>query len=86
MSSDFIEARSADRLSAEQAPSVGTLRHRWAVMLAGGDGTRLQSLTLNIYGRLKAEAVCSIIGGESLLSQTRRASNRSFKLIENCSL
>jgi mannose-1-phosphate guanylyltransferase len=46
-------------------------RHRWAVMLAGGDGTRLQSLTLKITGDSRPKQFCSIIGGESLLSQTR---------------
>jgi mannose-1-phosphate guanylyltransferase len=80
MSSDFIEARSAVRTSVEQAPSVGTLRHRWAVMLAGGDGTRLQSLTLKITGDSRPKQFCSIIGGESLLSQTRARLESLFQV------
>jgi mannose-1-phosphate guanylyltransferase len=40
-------------------------------MLAGGDGTRLQSLTLKIAGDSRPKQFCSIIGGESLLAQTR---------------
>src|ERR1700676_1500396 len=52
-------------------PSVGKSRHRWAVVLAGGDGTRLQSLTLKIAGDSRPKQFCSIFGGESLLTQTR---------------
>ncbi|HEX4811116.1 MAG TPA: sugar phosphate nucleotidyltransferase [Bryobacteraceae bacterium] len=46
-------------------------RHNWAVLLAGGDGTRLQSLTLKIAGDSRPKQFCSIFGGESLLAQTR---------------
>src|SRR5258708_3476346 len=46
-------------------------RHHWAVLLAGGDGTRLQSLTLKIAGDSRPKQFCSIFGGESLLAQTR---------------
>jgi mannose-1-phosphate guanylyltransferase len=51
--------------------SVGTSRHCWAVVLAGGDGTRLQSLTLKIAGDSRPKQFCSVFGGESLLAQTR---------------
>ncbi|WP_084080864.1 sugar phosphate nucleotidyltransferase [Edaphobacter aggregans] len=40
-------------------------------MLAGGDGTRLQSLTLKIAGDSRPKQFCSIVGRESLLAQTR---------------
>jgi mannose-1-phosphate guanylyltransferase len=43
---------------------------RWAVVLAGGDGTRLQSLTLKISGDLRPKQFCRIFGGKTLLSQT----------------
>ena len=46
-------------------------RHCWAVMLAGGDGTRLRSLTLKIAGDSRPKQFCFIISGESLLAQTR---------------
>jgi mannose-1-phosphate guanylyltransferase len=46
-------------------------RQRWAVVLAGGDGTRLQSLTVQIAGDSRPKQFCSIFGGESLLAQTR---------------
>jgi mannose-1-phosphate guanylyltransferase len=52
-------------------PFAGGSPHRWAVVLAGGDGIRLQSLTLKIVGDSRPKQFCSIIGGETLLSQTR---------------
>jgi mannose-1-phosphate guanylyltransferase len=59
----------------EEAPATMTSfcgsRHSWAVLLAGGDGTRLQSLTLKIAGDSRPKQFCSIFGGESLLTQTR---------------
>ena len=45
--------------------------HPWAIVLAGGDGTRLQDLTLKIAGDSRPKQFCSIFGGESLLAQTR---------------
>ena len=40
-------------------------------MLAGGDGTRLRSLTRKIAGDSRPKQFCFIISGESLLAQTR---------------
>src|ERR1700677_1740800 len=75
MSSDLIEAKSRVRTSVEEAPvvrpSAQDSGRRWAVLLAGGDGTRLQSLTLKIAGDSRPKQFCSIIGGVSLLAQTR---------------
>ena len=45
---------------------------RWAVILAGGDGTRLQSLTRSISGDDRPKQFCPIIGGRTLLDQTSR--------------
>ena len=45
---------------------------RWAVILAGGDGTRLQSLTRSISGDNRPKQFCPIIGGRTLLDQTSR--------------
>jgi mannose-1-phosphate guanylyltransferase len=42
------------------------------VLLAGGDGTRLQPLTTRIEGDSRPKQFCRIFGGESLLGQTRR--------------
>ena len=44
---------------------------RWAVILAGGDGTRLRSLTRVIAGDERPKQFCSILGVETLLDQTR---------------
>lgn len=44
----------------------------WAVLLAGGDGTRLQSLTTRIEGDARPKQFCRILGHETLLTQTRR--------------
>src|SRR5580704_13806900 len=75
MSSDLIEAGCGVRTPVEEVPVVmpsgrGS-RHHWGVMLAGGDGIRLQSLTLRIAGDSRPKQFCSIFGGESLLTQTR---------------
>src|SRR5712671_4848660 len=75
MASGLIETRSGAPDPVEEAPfvlsSLRRSRHRWAVVLAGGDGTRLQSLTLKITGDSRPKQYCSILGGESLLVQTR---------------
>ena len=44
---------------------------RWAVILAGGDGTRLQSMTRNITGDDRPKQFVPVIGGSTLLDQTR---------------
>jgi mannose-1-phosphate guanylyltransferase len=46
--------------------------NRWAIILAGGDGTRLRSLTRTIAGDERPKQFCSILGEETLLEQTRR--------------
>jgi mannose-1-phosphate guanylyltransferase len=45
--------------------------HRWAVVLAGGDGTRLQELTYRIAGDARPKQFCHFFGGKSLLGHTR---------------
>ena len=44
---------------------------RWAVILAGGDGTRLRTLTRVIAGDERPKQFCAILGEETLLGQTR---------------
>jgi mannose-1-phosphate guanylyltransferase len=43
----------------------------WAVILAGGDGTRLQRLTSKIAGDSRPKQFCRIFGNKSLLGHTR---------------
>ena len=75
MSSGLIDTSNGVLPAVEDSPAVvspgGTVGHRWAVVLAGGDGTRLQDLTLKIAGDLRPKQFCSIFGGETLLAQTR---------------
>ncbi len=54
------------------SPASGLLRsERWAVILAGGDGTRLQSMTRTITGDDRPKQFVPVIGGSTLLDQTR---------------
>ena len=48
------------------------MRQRWAVILAGGDGTRLQSMTRAITGDNRPKQFVPVIGGSTLLNQTRQ--------------
>lgn len=59
----------------KEFPSVYNYRHakndRFAVILAGGEGSRLQSLTRTITGDDRPKQFCPIIGDRSLLDATR---------------
>jgi mannose-1-phosphate guanylyltransferase len=54
-------------------------RSAWAVLLAGGDGTRLQSLTLKIAGDSRPKQFCRLFGGRSLLGHTRERLRPIFR-------
>jgi hypothetical protein len=43
----------------------------WGVILAGGDGTRLKSLTRKIAGDERPKQFCSVLCKETLLEETR---------------
>lgn len=51
-------------------------RSRWAVLLAGGEGTRLQALTRNPQGLAVPKQFCSFQGGRSLLQMTLERAKR----------
>jgi len=46
-------------------------QNRYAVILAGGDGTRLRSFTRAITGDERPKQFAPVIGGQTLLDQTR---------------
>ena len=48
----------------------------WAAVLAGGDGTRLQKLSLKIDGDARPKQFSSIFGARSLLGHTRERLRR----------
>jgi mannose-1-phosphate guanylyltransferase len=58
-------------LTNTSVPTPRMPRHFWAVLLAGGDGSRLRDLTVRIAGDDRPKQFCPIIGAESLLRQTR---------------
>jgi len=51
---------------------------RWGVILAGGDGTRLQRLTRHICGDDRPKQFCPLVGNDTLLEQTRQRAERSI--------
>jgi mannose-1-phosphate guanylyltransferase len=51
----------------------------WAVLLAGGDGVRLQTLTRKIAGDSRPKQFCRIFGGQSLLRQTQERIGPIFR-------
>lgn len=51
---------------------------RWGVVLAGGDGVRLRSLTRVISGDDRPKQFCRVIGRHTLLQQTQLRAARSI--------
>ncbi|MBZ5635890.1 MAG: hypothetical protein LAO55_22395 [Acidobacteriia bacterium] len=52
--------------------------NRWGVILAGGDGTRLQRLTRLICGDDRPKQFCPLVGNDTLLEQTRKRAERKI--------
>src|SRR6186713_1296421 len=55
----------------EQDSSRDGRRNEWGVILAGGDGTRLKSLTRHIAGDERPKQFCSVLGHPTLLQETQ---------------
>ena len=51
---------------------------RWGLILAGGEGLRLRSLTRVIAGDERPKQFCRVLGRETLLEQTRRRAARAI--------
>jgi len=47
-------------------------QNRWAIILAGGEGTRLADLSCRIAGEKTPKQFCRIIDDQSLIEQTRQ--------------
>jgi mannose-1-phosphate guanylyltransferase len=45
--------------------------HEWAVILAGGNGTRIQTLTRLVAGDERPKQFCRLVGNDTLLAATR---------------
>jgi mannose-1-phosphate guanylyltransferase len=67
----------ANRLQAVARPALREHRdRRWAVILAGGDGKRLLPLTQRIAGDDHPKQFCPVLGGQTLLDETRQRVSR----------
>jgi len=78
----FVAEREAGVISTlpvmpQESASVA-LGKRWGVILAGGDGTRLQRLTRLICGDDRPKQFCPLVGNDTLLEQTRKRAERSI--------
>jgi mannose-1-phosphate guanylyltransferase len=61
------------RARRERKDGVG---ERWGLVLAGGEGTRLRSLTRALTGDDRPKQFCSVMGGRTLIEETWRRMSR----------
>jgi len=71
MSAISLQQRFSNKPSVRRFTAVSKRSERWAVILAGGDGTRLRSMTRVIAGDDRPKQFVPVIGGRTLLDQTR---------------
>ena len=71
MSATSLQQRSSKKPASHLRVNRPRQSERWAVILAGGDGTRLQSMTRTITGDDRPKQFVPVIGGSTLLDQTR---------------
>jgi mannose-1-phosphate guanylyltransferase len=65
------QQRFSNKPSIRRFISASRRSERWAVILAGGDGTRLRSMTRTITGDDRPKQFVPVIGGSTLLDRTR---------------
>ena len=53
-------------------------RHRWGVILAGGEGARMRSLTRFLTGDDRPKQFCPLVGKTTLLAQTKQRIARNI--------
>jgi mannose-1-phosphate guanylyltransferase len=68
-----------DRSSSAQRISTPNKRSPWAVLLAGGEGIRLRTLTAKISGDSRPKQFCCLLGDKSLLLQTHERVAQVFR-------
>lgn len=68
--------REEDTMTEPKTPS--SRKNEWAVILAGGDGTRLKSLTRKIAGDERPKQFCRVMGGATLVEETQRRAASEF--------
>ena len=56
----------------DQCDTRNQLKHEWGVILAGGDGTRLKSLTRRITSDERPKQFCPVISDMSLVKETQK--------------
>jgi mannose-1-phosphate guanylyltransferase len=66
-----IPGKMIDRGRAGKAVAM-ELKHEWAVILAGGDGIRLKSLTRRITDDERPKQFCPVIGDMTLVEETQK--------------
>jgi mannose-1-phosphate guanylyltransferase len=59
-------------------PNFYNQENEWAVILAGGDGTRLRSLTRRIAGDERPKQFCPVLGRATLLEETQSRAALEF--------
>jgi len=60
----------ASPTSAAETPNACPDLHRWGIVLAGGEGTRMRSLTTRWLGEERPKQYCTFTGSRSMLEHT----------------
>src|SRR6266550_5814743 len=68
----ILYPRKANTMEPPALKSNPSRVNEWAIVLAGGDGTRLKSLTRKIAGDERPKQFCSVLGRATLLEEAQR--------------